>query len=619
MDQYQNYIHISRYARFIPEENRRETWPETVARYIDFFKNKFPKKDVPWQELNDAIVNMEIMPSMRCLMTAGKALDRDNVAGYNCSYVAIDHQRAFDEILYILMCGTGVGFSVERQFINKLPEVAEEFHETETTISVRDSKLGWAVAYKQLLAMLYQGDLPKWDLSKLRPAGARLKTFGGRSSGPEPLDELFNFTVDKFTAAAGRKLTSIECHDIVCKIATSVVCGGVRRSALLSLSNLSDERMQKAKSGNFWDLEPQRQLANNSVCYTEKPDMGIFMREWQSLYESGSGERGIFNREAAEKLLPKRREPGFDWGTNPCSEIVLRNNQFCNLSEVVCRPSDTAEDLKRKVHLATILGTLQSSLTNFRYLRAIWKNNTDEERLLGVSLTGMMDHKTLSNTATTTAKWLRDLKEVAVAANSDYARILGIPKSAAITCCKPSGTVSQLTNSASGVHPRYSEYYIRTVRQDKKDPLAHWMVDHGFPHESDLTNDSAWVFSFPQKAPKHAVFRDDMSALEQLEHWKMVALNWCEHKPSITVYVRENEWLAVGAWVYENFDIVSGVSFLPYSGGVYRQAPYQECSEKKFKKFAEQIPDVSFMDYQEIEDNTTGTQELACVSGVCEI
>lgn len=629
MKQYSSFIHLSRYARYRPEDKRRETWSETVDRYIDFFKERNKKKDIPWQELRDAIYNLEVMPSMRALMTAGKALDRDNVAGYNCAYGAVDHQRVFDEILYILMCGTGVGFSVERQFINNLSEVPNEIYPTDTTIVVADSKVGWAKSYRQLIAMLYSGDLPKWDLSKVRPAGTRLKTFGGRSSGPGPLEDLFNFTVKKFipgiangtpTTGLGRKLNSLECHDIICKIADIVVCGGVRRSALISLTNLTDERMQRAKVGNFFDLEPQRQLANISTCYTEQPDMGIFIREWATLHESGSGERGIFNRVAAKKLSPERRDADWDFGTNPCAEIVLRPKQFCNLTEVVVRDGDTKEQLRNKVRLATILGTLQATLVDFRYLSAAWKNNTEEERLLGVSLTGIMDHKTLSRTDSTAASWYRELKEHSVLINKKYAKVLGIPESAAITCTKPSGTVSQLVNSASGIHPRYSEYYIRTVRQDRKDSLATWMTEQGFPVEDDLYNPSNVIFSFPQKAPHNAVFRNEMTAIEQLEHWKMVALNWCEHKPSITVYVREHEWLAVGAWVYENFDILSGVSFLPYAGGVYRQAPYQECTKSQYEEFKLKMPDhIDFALYTEEEDNTTASQELACTAGACEI
>lgn len=989
MDNYRHYIHKSRYARFLEDQGRRETWDETVDRYINYFKDRTEgNSSIPWDDLRAAIYNHEVMPSMRAMMTAGKALDRDAVAGYNCSYLAIDHPRAFDEILYILMCGTGVGFSVERQFINKLPEVAEELYPTETTIVVGDSKLGWAKAYKQLISMLYDGDIPKWDMSKVRPAGARLKTFGGRASGPEPLTDLFRFTVEVFKQAKGRKLNSIECHDIVCKVADVVICGGVRRSALLSLSNLTDERMRNAKSGEWWNTQGQRALANNSVCYTEKPDIGIFMREWHSLYESKSGERGMFNRVASQKMAPERRDKDHDFGTNPslrkgtkvwtkdgifpieqlegksfkvknlngeisdaicwlsgkdvplyeislfgghkyyataehkwpvvvdkkqrsikkfdtkslqpgmylpvadtmdmltegkkgsyddgfivgwnlgdgwiterknglkqigfivsendkqsgidqmitdylrekcnysgdgfvegrtelnvnsqtlrelfsshgvthkskglpesvwtsaseefrrglinglfssdgsiassgvgrpkkivltssheklisdvsellgfygiktsirhstnvssfpngkkynreyerfdlviedfyskkvfnklfslshqdkkqlldddvnlvteetvgqlaknnrglvkikeikltsltedvwdisvkdnthcfqlahcitgnCSEIVLRNKQFCNLSEVVVRPSDTKQSLLRKVEFATILGTLQSTLTDFRYLSKAWKTNTEEERLLGVSLTGIMDHKILSD-KDKMGPWLNEMRDVAIECNKKYAKLLGIPQSTAITCTKPSGTVSQLVDSASGIHPRYSEYYVRTVRADKKDPLATWMIEKGFPVEEDVMFSNNWVFSFPQKAPKNSVMRDDMGAIDQLEHWAVMAKEWCEHKPSITVYVREDEWLDVGAWVYKHFDIVNGVSFLPHTDHTYRQAPYQEITEEEYNDLVKKMPtDIDFAEFIEEVDNTTSSQELACSSAAgCEI
>lgn len=634
MNSYSSFIHISRYARFIEEEQRRETWGETVDRYMRFFMerhgefsvNKSGEEtyssdiNIPWSDLREAIFNFDVMPSMRAMMTAGKALDKDNVSGYNCAFVAIDHQRVFDEILYILACGTGIGFSVERQFIAKLPEIAEEFYDTDTTIVVRDSKIGWAAAYRQLISLLYQGQIPKWDVSRVRPSGARLKTFGGRASGPEPLVDLFNFTINIFSNASGRKLNSIECHDIICKIASVIICGGVRRSALISLSNLTDERMQRAKSGNWYDTEPQRALANNSVCYTEKPDMGIFMREWQSLYDSKSGERGIFNREASKKMCPERRDSSHEFGTNPCSEIILRSKQFCNLTEVVARPSDTNKRLKEKVELATILGTLQATITDFRYLSKAWKDNTEEERLLGVSLTGMMDHKILRDKEESKSL-LQEMESVAIETNKKYSKVIGIPQAAAITCVKPSGTVSQLVNAASGIHPRFAPYYIRRVRQDKKDPLANWMIEQGFPVETDVMSPSNWVFSFPQKAPKSAVMRDDMTAIDQLEHWATVALNWCEHKPSITVYVREHEWLEVGAWVYKHWDIVNGVSFLPHTDHTYRQAPYEEITEEQYKDMLSKMPKgVKFEEYKEIDDNTTASQELACSSSQgCEM
>ena len=627
--EYQSFIHLSRYARWRDELGRRETWEETVDRYIDFWLKRKQIKKTAAAELREAILRLDVMPSMRCLMTAGDALDRDNVAGFNCSYLAINRVRAFDELMYVLMCGTGVGFSVERQHITKLPEVAEEFHETDTVITVADSKIGWATAYKELVAALYAGSVPKWDTSKVRPAGARLKTFGGRASGPEPLEALFKFTIEVFKGAKGRKLNSIECHDIVCKIADIVVVGGVRRSALISLSNLTDERMRVAKSGAWWENNGQRALANNSVCYTEKPDIGIFMKEWSALYESKSGERGIYNREAAKKLCPERRDTAHDFGTNPCSEIVLRDRQFCNLSEVVVRSSDTLDDLKRKVRIASILGTLQATLTDFRYLSSAWKKNTEEEALLGVSLTGIMDHPTLSGERFTTPQaeelqyWLQELKEVAVETNKEWANKLGIEQSMSVTCVKPSGTVSQLVDSASGIHPRYGQYYIRTVRADKKDPLAQFMVAKGFPVEDDvMKQDTGYVFSFPMKAPEGSVFRDDRNAIEQLELWKTYQLNWCEHKPSITVYVKEHEWMEVGAWVYENFDICSGVSFLPHSEHSYQQAPYQEIDEDEYHAALLSMPDN--VDWTEIadfekEDMTTATHELACTAGACEI
>jgi ribonucleoside-triphosphate reductase len=630
---YEEYIALSRYARWDEEKGRRESWDETTQRWADFWGGRFPKHKKVIEELRDGIRNTEVMPSMRSLMTAGTALDRDEVAGFNCSYVAVDNPRVFDETMYVLTCGTGLGFSVERQYITKLPEIAEEFNESDTTIIVRDSKIGWAKSYRELISLLYQGQIPKWDTSKVRPAGAKLKTFGGRASGPEPLEDLFQFTIEVFRNAAGRKLNSIEVHDIMCKIAEIVVVGGVRRSALISLSNLSDPRMRDAKSGQWWIDNGQRALANNSVCYTEKPDIGIFMEEWKALYDSKSGERGIFNREAANNLLPDRRQDsGYsDWGCNPCSEIVLRSKQFCNLSEVVIRPEDTLDTLKEKVRRATIIGTFQATLTSFRYLSSAWKKNTEEEALLGVSLTGIMDHPVMSGRVANMdgfpqdkglEEYLQELKEVAVETNKEWASKLGINPATSITAVKPSGTVSQLVDSASGIHPRYSPYYIRTVRADKKDPLAQMMVEQGFPVEDDITKpDSGYVFSFPIKAPEGSVMRDDMSAIEQLELWKVYQLNWCEHKPSITVYVREHEWLEVGAWVYKHFDIVSGVSFLPHSDHSYKQAPYQEITEEEYNKWVSSMPEADWtkLGEYEKEDATTGMKEYACTSGACEI
>ena len=628
---YQEFIHLSRYSRWLPKEGRRETWRETVTRYFDFFQEhlkqscKYSLDKSLREELEDAVIHLKIMPSMRCLMTAGEALKRENIAGYNCSYVAVDRPQAFDEILYVLMNGTGVGFSVERQFVSNLPTVADEFHPSDTTIVVQDSKMGWAKAFKELVAMLYHGQIPKWDLSKVRPAGAPLKTFGGRASGPEPLRRLFEFTKEIFQNAHGRKLSSIECHDIVCKTAEIVVVGGVRRSALISLSNLSDDRMRVAKSGQWWIVNGQRALANNSACYTEKPDIGIFMDEWKALYDSKSGERGIFNRESAKKIAEKneRRDVGHDFGTNPCSEIILRSREFCNLSEVVVRPEDTEHTLLNKVRLATILGTFQSTLTNFKYVSKDWKKNCIEERLLGVSLTGIMDNKWTAGKLPGLDVLLKNLKQMSVDTNKEWSNKLKINQSAAITCVKPSGTVSQLVDSASGIHARHNPYYIRTVRGDKKDPLTKMMVEQGFPAEDDVMkpNDTT-VFSFPIKCSPDAVFRQDLSAIEQLELWKTYQVHWCEHKPSVTISVKEEEWIDVGAWVYKNFDLMSGVSFLPYSEHTYKQAPYQDCNEKEYKDLMNKMPtsvDWNKLSQYEKSDMTVGSQELACSAGSCEI
>jgi ribonucleoside-triphosphate reductase len=631
---YQEFIHLSRYSRWLPEKERRETWDETIARYFDFFTEHL-KETVDFTltkelrgELEQAVLGLRVMPSMRCVMTAGEALKRENIAGYNCSYVAVDRPQSFDEILYILMNGTGVGFSVERQYVNELPSINEDFHETDTTITVADSKLGWAKALKELVGMLYIGQIPRWDLTKIRPAGAPLKTFGGRASGPEPLESLFNFTVNIFKNAAGRKLTSLEAHDIVCKIAEVVVVGGVRRSALISLSNLSDDRMRSAKSGQWWNENPQRALANNSAAYSEKPDIGVFMDEWKALYDSKSGERGIFNRESAVWMASKngrRNTEDYEFGTNPCSEIILRNREFCNLSEVIVRNSDTRESLLEKVRLATILGTFQSTLVNFKYVSRSWKKNCEEERLLGVSLTGIMDCDVTNGKgpAGSLPAVLKDLKNMAIKTNKEFAEKLGINQSVAVTCVKPSGTVSQLTNAASGIHARHNPYYVRTVRGDKKDPLTRMMVDQGFPVEDDVMNPShTSVFSFPHKVDQSAVFRTDMTAIQQLELWKTYQENWCEHKPSVTISVKENEWLEVGAWVFENFNYMSGVSFLPFSDHTYKQAPYQDCSKEEYEVLLEKMPKVvewNRLSEYEQTDNTIGSQELACAAGFCEI
>ena len=639
---YQNFIALSRYARWIEDEQRRETWTETVARYFDYMedhladKHSYALSDELRAELEEAVLNQDIMPSMRALMTAGPALDRCHVGGYNCSYVPVDNPRAFDETMYILMCGTGVGFSVERHNVEKLPIVNETMHDTDTVIKVGDSRPGWAKSLRELISLLYAGQIPKWDTSEVRPAGARLKTFGGRASGPAPLENLFNFCIKKFKGAAGRRLYPIECHDIMCKIGEVVVVGGVRRSALISLSNLNDDQMAHAKSGQWWDepqkniyREGQRALANNSVAYKEKPQMGTFMREWLSLYESGSGERGIFNRQSAQKQAAKngRRDAEQDFGTNPCSEIILRPYQFCNLSEVVVRASDTQQTLTEKVRLATILGTFQSTLTDFKYLRKIWRNNTEEERLLGVSLTGIMDNSMMSGKSAHLGKnigaTLNALKEQAISTNAAMADQLGIPQSVAITCVKPSGTVSQLVDSASGIHARHNPYYIRTVRGDNKDPITQFMISQGIPAEPDVTKpDSTTVFSFPMKAPTGAVCREDMSAIEQLELWLTYQRHWCEHKPSVTITVKEHEWMEVGAWVYEHFDEVSGISFLPFSDYVYQQAVYQDCTVEEYGEMLKQMPksiDWTWLQDYEKEDHTSGGRELACSAGVCEV
>ena len=622
---YQTFIATSRYARWIEEENRRESWAETVERFITNVVTPKVDDNKVVSDIRQVILGLDIMPSMRGMMTAGKALNRDNTCAYNCSYLVIDDMKSFDEAMFILLCGTGVGFSVERQYIQKLPEVPEKLFHSETTIVVSDSKEGWAKALRQLISLLYSGEIPKWDMSKVRPAGARLKTFGGRSSGPEPLDQLFRFVVKVFKGAEGRKLNSLECHDVMCKIGEVVVVGGVRRSAMISLSNLSDDRMRNAKTGAFWESNPQRALANNSVAYTEKPDAATFLHEWSSLVDSGTGERGMFSRVAAKKHVASngRRDQEHDFGTNPCSEIILRPYQFCNLSEVVVRATDSVKDLKRKVRLATILGTIQATYTHFPYLRKIWQKNTEEERLLGVSLTGIMDHVMLSTNNHDLSMLLNDLKQEAVKTNAEWSEKLGIPQSTAITCVKPSGTVSQLVDAASGIHARHSQYYIRTVRGDNKDPLTEFMKAQGIPNEPDLMKpDSTTVFSFPVKAPEGCVTRDDMSAIQQLELWKTYALEWCEHKPSITVSVRKDEWVAVGAWLYENFDIASGLSFLPHSDHIYNQAPYQDCTEAEYLEMLEKMPkaiDWSKLSEFEKEDSTKSSQTMACVSGVCEI
>jgi ribonucleoside-triphosphate reductase len=629
MDYYQQFIAKSRYSRFLPEKNRREHWEESVDRYFTFMFNhleekyKFSPNNDLRLELISAVKNLDVMPSMRAIMTAGKALDRDNTAGYNCSYLPIDDPKAFDEAMYILLCGTGVGFSVEHKYVTQLPEVPDQLFDSETTISVADSKEGWAKALRQLIALLYSGEVARYDLSKIRPAGARLRTFGGRASGPGPLDELFRFVTDKFKGAVGRKLTSLECHDILCKIGEVVVVGGVRRSAMISLSDLEDDRMRSAKSGNWWEQTGHRALANNSAAYINKPDIGQFLQEWTSLYNSHSGERGIFSREASQSQAAKngRRNQDYDFGTNPCSEIILRPYQFCNLTEVVVRAEDTVADLANKVRIATILGTFQSTLTHFPYLRKIWQKNTEEERLLGVSLTGILDNPWMGRVCESTTQSLEYLRDVSITTNNEFATRLGIPVSAAITCVKPSGTVSQLVNSASGIHTRHSEYYIRRVRGDKKDPLTKFLTDSGIPTEDCVMRpDSTAVFSFPVKAPESSRTREHLTAMQHLDLWLMYQRHWCEHKPSVTISVKEDEWMDVGAWVWRNFDEISGISFLPWDGGSYRQAPYEECTKEQYEELLSKMPtEIVWDNLKEEEDNVEGAQTLACVAGHCEI
>ncbi len=619
---YQAFIHKSRYAKYY-DGSGRESWSDTVSRFTDNIIGNLVDVDTK-KQLELAILSLDVMPSMRALMTAGPAATRDNTCMYNCSYLPVDDLKSFDEAMFILLCGTGVGFSVERQFISQLPEVPQLF-ESDTTIVVKDSKEGWAKSFRQLIALLYSGEIAKWDISKVRPAGAPLKTFGGRASGPAPLVDLFNFVIKTFKDAEGRKLSSMECHDIMCKIGEVVVVGGVRRSAMISLSNLSDDRMRHAKSGSWWENDPQRALANNSVSYTEKPDSLSFMREWMALVESGSGERGIFNRQASKAQAAKngRRDPNYDFGTNPCSEIILRPNQFCNLTEVVVRATDTLDSLSEKVRLATILGTIQSSYTKFPYLRKLWANNTEEERLLGVSMTGIMDNRMMTLKNKGLEKTLEHLKSVAVATNAKWAKRLGIPVSAAISCVKPSGTVSQLVDSASGIHARHSPYYIRTVRGDNKDPLTQFMIDQGIPNEPEAFKpDQTTVFSFPMKAPTNAICTADMTAIEQLEMWLAYQRSWCEHKPSVTINVKKEEWFEVGAFVYKHFDEMSGVSFLPFNEHTYQQAPYQEVGKTDYTNLLSLMPksiDWSKLSDYESEDNTAGSQTLACTGDSCEI
>ena len=624
MDQYQEYIAASRYARFIDDKGRRENWGETVDRFVQYVFSRTPaisEDSALKEEIYNAIYNHEVMPSMRAVMTAGKSADRDNTCVYNCSYLPVDDVKSFDEAMFILLCGTGVGFSVENRYISQLPDVPDNLYTSEHSIKVHDSKEGWAKSLRLLIAHLYAGEIPRWDVSGVRAAGARLKTFGGRASGPQPLIDLFEFTVATFKNAQGRKLNTLECHDLMCKVGEVVVVGGVRRSAMISLSDLDDERIRHAKAGPWWETAPHRALANNSAVYNETPTVGKFMEEWLSLYNSHSGERGIFNREAAQKTVAKygHRDPNFEFGTNPCSEIILRPYQFCNLTEVVVRHDDTEEDLVRKVRLAAILGTIQSTFTKFPYLRKVWQRNTEEERLLGVSLTGIYDNRITCTTGENLNATLSRLREVSRSTNEDYARLLGIPKSAAITCVKPSGTVSQLVDSASGIHPRHSKFYIRRVRGDKKDPLSQFLIEQGVPNEDCVYKPTQTVvFSFPQKAPD-GLTRADVTPISHLELWLAYQRAWCEHKPSVTISVEEKDWPSVGAFVWDHFDEMSGVSFLPYDGGTYRQAPYEDCTEEEYNELKGEMPTIDWTKFIEVTDNVEGAQMLACTAGSCEI
>ncbi len=618
---YEEFIYKSRYARWLEDKGRRENWDETVHRLVDYYQNAAHLDDHTAEEIFDAVYNLEVMPSMRALMSAGPALDRCHVAAYNCAYLPVDDQRAFDEAMYILMCGTGVGYSVEEDNTHKLPKVPANFTESNTVIVVEDSKEGWASAFRELLSLLYSGIIPKWDVSKIRPAGARLKTFGGRASGPDPLVDLFHFSVNLFKRASGRRLTTLECHDLMCKIADIVVVGGVRRSAMISLSDVTDDRMRAAKSGEWWTQNPQRALCNISAVYeNRRPDMDLFFKEWKSLFDSKSGERGVFSRAACQKIAARngRRKSDVQFGTNPCSEIILRPYQFCNLTEIVVRENDNIEDLARKARIAAIIGTVQSMFSDFKYLRPIWRENTEEERLLGVSLTGIFDNIALVQNI----EMLEEVKRIVINTNREWAELFGINQSAATTCVKPSGTVSQKVNSASGMHTRHSKYYWRTVRGDNKDPLTKFLIDSGIKAEPDVMKKEHTVFYFPIKSPEGSLTREDMSAIEMLKVWKDLQLYWCEHKPSVTINVQDHEWMEVGAWVYENFDYMSGVSFLPYDGGTYRQAPYTEITEEEYNKALLQMPkmiDWSKLSEYEHEDNTTGSQEFACSAGTCEI
>lgn len=621
------FIYYRTYSRWIEREGRRETWVETVDRYMNFMKENLGDKLTAeeYNELREGILWQEAMPSMRLMWSAGSAAARCHATAYNCSYIAPSKLEDFSEIMYLSMSGTGVGFSVESQTIGQLPIIKKQSGKVLPTYVIEDSKEGWADALKTGLKTWYNGKDIKFDYSGLRPAGARLKTMGGRSSGPEPLRSLLDFARAKIFSRQGKRLSNIDAHDIICKTGEVVVMGGVRRSALISLSDLDDMEMRNAKTGQFYLTEPQRQMANNSAAYNEKPTSTQFIEEWLALAKSGAGERGIFNRGSLKQQLPRRRWDKFeeDWassGVNPCGEINLKSKEFCNLTEVVARAEDIEESLIRKIRLATILGTYQSTLTDFKYLSKEWKKNCEEERLLGVSVTGQWDCPALRN-----EKTFSKLREAAIEVNKEYAKRFGINQSAAITCVKPSGTVSQLVDAASGMHPRHSGYYIRRVRISATDSLFQMLKEQKFPYHPEVgqTIDSAstYVLEFPVKAPSNSKFRNDMDAIEQLEYWKMVKENFTEHNPSVTISVGDNEWIVAANWLYENWDILGGLSFLPREDHVYKLAPYEEIDEERYSELAAKLPEIDFsriVIYEE-DDETQGARELACASGVCEI
>lgn len=621
------FVYYRSYSRWIPDEGRRETWIESVGRYIDFMKENLGAKltDEEYEELRQAILKQEVMPSMRLMWSAGTAARATNVCGYNCSFIAPTSLSDLGEIMYLSMCGTGVGFSIEQQTVQKFPQIKKQTGHKVDPIVVDDSKEGWANAFVKAMEFWFDGQDVDIDYSKLRPLGARLKTMGGKSSGPGPLMALMDFAKRKVLARQGRRLSSLDTHDIICKIGEIVEMGGVRRSALLSLSDLDDEEMRDAKKGQFWLADGQRHMANNSVSYNQKPTAAEFMEEWISLAKAGTGERGIFNRGGLRKQLPERRWKVFEKdaetsGTNPCGEIVLKSKEFCNLTEVVARAEDTEESLMKKVRLATILGTYQSSLTNFPFLSKEWKKNCEEERLLGVSITGQWD-----SLAVRSPEMLKKLRDEAIEVNKKYAQKIGINHSTAITCVKPSGTVSQLVDSASGLHPRHAPYYIRRVRISATDSLFQMMKDQKVPFYPEIGQslDSAttYVLEFPVRAPGGAAFRNDLTAKQQLEHWQMVKNNFTEHNPSVTISISNDEWLGVAHWLYENWDMIGGLSFLPRNDHIYSLAPYEEINREQYEKLASGYPDIDFSQIllYEKDDETKGAKELACVGGVCEI